>query len=104
MKNNFIVSVDSDDTNSKRYKLLRKNDGETVWADHIHWIEWTENGIVRTHYDEAKIGRSLICDHIGFGVYSWLTTPVTEIISQTDKRIVFKTLNSTYLLVDKSVK
>jgi len=87
---------------TQRYKLMRKEDGHTVWANEIHWIEWNEHGRGRKSHKEPGIGRSLLCDPSMNGLmFVWLTTPIVEIVKQSPKRLLFKTRNSTYLLTDR---
>ena len=70
----------------------------------IDAIKYDDNGIfecIAGH--EPIIGCSLLVGSVTARSYSnqdyWLTTTVTEIIEQTNKHIMFKTLNSTYKLL-----
>ena len=49
---------------------------------------------MKMEQDDPAIGRSIIADGWGGLTYKWMTTPITEIISETK----FKTKNSTYTL------
>ena len=60
----------------------------------VKFIEWDENGKGKSLHDTPAIGRSIVLDLNGPFSYQWMTTQITEIISETE----FKTLNSTYAL------
>ena len=80
------------------YKLVRERDGLTKHSEKVLWIEWDENGVVISKtYAEPAIGRSLLMSPFN-EYFTWLTTPVTEIIQQGESHIVFKTENSNYEL------
>ena len=61
------------------------------------WVEWDENNRFKSEHKKAQEGFSLLIDPYG-GSYSWLTTPVTEIITNTKDLVEFKTKNSHYKL------
>lgn len=52
---------------------------------------------------EPIVGCNLLVGSISARSYGkqdyWLTTQITEIIEETDKHVLFKTLNSTYKLI-----
>ena len=79
------------------YILARHNDGKTLHGVNIGWVEWRENGKFKELHQKPAVGLSLILDPHHWE-YTWLTTPVTEIIEQGDSHIVFKTENSKYEL------
>jgi len=70
----------------------------------VEAIEWTEDGKfkeVKGH--EPIVGCALLVGSVTARSYSdrdyWLTTPITEIVEETDEHILFKTENSTYKLL-----
>lgn len=79
-----------------KYTLIRENDGKTLGADKIGWMEWSSNGTGKALHDEPMVGRSLILNPKI--MYTWLTTTITEIVEQREGYVKFKTLNSTYEL------
>ncbi len=83
--------------NEFNYKLVRENDGLTKQSKEIKWIEFNENGQYKDEYTEIGIGRSLIMSPFN-EFFTWQTTLVTEIITQTEELIRFKTNNSIYEL------
>ena len=91
------VEIPMDIVTTPKYKLVREQDGLTHRASTIKWIEWKENGLYSDSFPDPAIGRSLIADPIKI-TYSWLTTPVTEILEQREDYIKFKTENSVYEL------
>ena len=78
------------------YTLIRENDGKTLYADKIGWMEWSSNGTGKKLHDEPMVGRSLILNPKI--MYTWLTTVITEIVEQREGYVKFKTLNSIYEL------
>jgi hypothetical protein len=61
----------------------------------VKFIEWQEpGGKFKSEHDFPAVGRSIIIDPGPYGTYKWMTTVITEIISDTE----FKTRNSTYLI------
>lgn len=82
--------------------------GTPFYGTDYGFIEWDENDKFKTFHHEPEIKRSVIIDP-QYANYTWLTTPITEIESDTtDKNvrcIAFKTKNSSYKLyieVDES--
>ena len=69
------------------YVLTRLEDNKQITASMIKFMEWNEDGTGKYVHDGPATGRSIMAD-------GWLTTPITEIISETK----FKTKNSTYTL------
>ena len=80
-----------------KYTLGRHNDGKIIYGANIGWVEWNDDGTFKELHQKPKVGLSLILDPHSLA-YTWLTTPVTEIIEQDDTHIVFKTENSKYEL------
>lgn len=76
------------------YVLTRLEDNKQITASTIKFVEWNEDGTGKYVYNDPAIGRSIIADGQVELTYKWLTTPITEIISETK----FKTKNSTYTL------
>lgn len=77
--------------------LERKSDKLIKKSDSIRWIEFNEDKTFKEWYDTIKVGRSLLMSPLN-AFFTWQTTPVTEIISQKENIIEFKTENSTYTL------
>jgi len=80
-------------------KLIRDGDGEGYFGSRIESFD-PKTGDLVGH--EPMIGCCLKVGTATAGMFSsrdwWMTTPITEIISETDKEIRFKTKNSTYTL------
>ena len=79
------------------YKLVREGDGLTLTASTIKWIQWKKNGQYSKSFPNPAVGRSLLFEPNRIN-YTWLTTPVTEIIEQKEGYIKFRTKNSIYEL------
>jgi len=82
------------DLTTDNYVLTRLEDNKQITASVIKFIEWNKDGTGKCTHDEPSIGRSIIADPVNGVVYKWMTTQITEIISETK----FKTKNSTYTL------
>jgi hypothetical protein len=79
------------------WKLVREHDGLTKQSKEIGWIDWNDDGYFKDKHPEIAIGRSLLMSPFN-QCFTWQTTPVIEIISQTEDLIEFKTQNSNYKL------
>ena len=80
------------------YKLVRERDGLIKHSEKVLWIEWDKNGVVISKtYAEPAVGRSLLMSPFN-QYFTWLTTPVTEIVEQGDNHLIFQTENSKYEL------
>jgi len=81
-----------------KYTLKRLDDGLIKQGSRVLYIEYDgKTGEDNKSHEEVKVGCSLILDP---GLhFTWLTTPITEILEQKDKYIKFQTKNSTYELV-----
>ena len=82
------------DFTKDNYILTRLDDEKQIAASVIKFIEWNEDGTGNSVHDEPAVGRSIIADPMIGGNYKWMTTVITEIISEN----TFKTKNSTYKL------
>jgi hypothetical protein len=80
-----------------KWKLVRESDKLTKKSQGVGWIEWDENDKFKEMHENIDIGRSLIMSPFN-KYFTWQTTPVTEILEQTENYIAFKTKNSTYKL------
>jgi hypothetical protein len=80
-----------------KYTLVRYNDNSIKRSEKILWVEWDENGKFSETYGEPAIGLSLLMSPFN-DCFTWLTTPVTEIIEQSDNHLIFQTNNSKYEL------
>ena len=74
--------------------LTRLEDGLEHKCIVIKFIEWNENGTFKEAHDTPAVGRSIIADPGPHGTYRWMTSVITEVISDTK----LKTQNSTYEL------
>jgi hypothetical protein len=83
-----------------KYKLSKPEDNRfgNKFASRVGWIQWKEDDRFKELHDEPAVNRSLILDPQYGPTYTWMTTTVTEILEQTDDKILFKTKNSLYLL------
>jgi len=76
------------------YRLYRENDGLTKVGAEIGFIEWDETGRFKKIHDSPEIGRSIILDPKYSPSYTWMTSAISEIISETRIR----TNNSIYTI------
>ena len=86
-----------------QFVLIRERDGLTRQSNDVIWVEWNEDKTFKEKYEEPAVGRSLMLGPLNM-LYTWLTTPITEILEQKDDYIKFKTLNSTYELLSVKEK
>ncbi len=86
-----------------QYKLVRKEDDIALYALQRWFIGWTESGFGKEAIENIKIGYSCLMGPKNM-FYVWLTTPVTEILEDSEERIHFKTKNSEYLLTKEEVE
>ena len=81
-------------------KLVKSN-GETHSGTQYKFVEWNEQDKFKQFHDEPQIGYSVMINP-QYAEFTWLTTIITEIKSDTtDKNvrcIAFKTKNSSYKL------
>lgn len=82
---------------SPMYRLTRLNDGLVRYGYEVKWVEWDEDSKCTGFSDKISLGSSLMVDP-STREFTWLTTTVTEIISNTKDLIHFKTNNSEYKL------
>jgi len=80
------------------YMLVRAEDGLTLTAKEIKFIEWKEDGTFEKGHDQAAEGRSLILDPQYGRFFTWMTTQIVKITEQNPDSIRFSTKNSNYLL------
>ncbi len=84
---------------------LVKSNGEKHFASQVKFVEWNSDEIgsrAKQLHDEPQTGFSCIMDpQYAYG-YTWLTTGITEIVSDEtskhERKIVFQTKNSDYTL------
>ena len=89
-----VQIIDEDDYN---YRLVRERDGLTKTSIAVKWLEFDEDGKYKADFQDIAVGRSLLMSP--FNIYfTWQTTPVTEILSETENYIRFATENSIYEL------
>lgn len=79
------------------WRLVREWDGLNKKSKAIMWLEWNENGTLKSKHDEPAVGRSLLMSPFNHA-FTWQTTTITELIEVKDDYIKFKTENSTYEL------
>lgn len=82
------------DISKDNYILTRIDDDKQIKASVVQFIEWNEDGTGKSVHNEPAVGRSIIADPMIGGNYRWMTSVITEIISED----TFKTKNSTYKL------
>ena len=80
-----------------KWKLVRERDGLTKQSEKVMWIEFNDDGRFQEKYDEIGLNRSLIMSPFN-DFFTWQTTPVIEIVEQTDEYVKFNTKNSVYTL------
>ena len=85
------------------WKLVRTRDSLIKCSESVGWIEWNTDARFKEKHEEPSIGYSLIMSPLSF-TYTWLTTPIVEIISKTDNLVHFKTQNSEYYLTKEFVE
>ncbi len=90
----------SSETEEPKYTLVRQRDKLVKESSRVMWVEWNEDSTFKDKYDLPDIGRSLLMSPFS-DFYTWLTTPITEIVEQREDYIKFKTENSYYELSKK---
>lgn len=76
------------------YVLTRLDDNKQIPCGVIKFVEWKDDGMYKALHDTPAVGRSIIVDPSPYGTYQWMTSVITEVISENE----FKTKNSTYVL------
>ena len=66
-------------------------------SSNILWIEWDENSKGKATHKKPQIGYSLLMSPFN-EAFTWQTTPIVELIEQSDSFVHFKTENSEYKL------
>jgi len=81
------------------YELIRKRDQLILKGSRVKYVEWNEDGTFKEAHLEPLVGRSVIVNPQYLN-YTWLTTPITEIIEESEEGtyLKFKTENSDYEL------
>jgi len=78
-------------------KLIRERDGA---GQHGALVESFDPETMKVVGNKPTVGQVLRVGTVTAGMFSdqdwWMTTPITEIISETDDEIKFKTKNSIY--------
>jgi hypothetical protein len=84
---------------------LIKSNGEIHYGTQFKFVEWDGEQLgsrAKQLHDEPQLEYSVIIDPQYASQYTWLTTPITAIESDTTtsnlRCIAFKTKNSEYLL------
>ena len=91
------IPVQIIDEGKYNYRLVREIDGLTKTSLAVKWIEFDEEGKYKADFQDIAVGRSLLMSP--FNIYfTWQTTPVTEILSESKNYIRFATENSIYEL------
>ena len=84
-------------------RLIRDRDGEGYSGCLVQAFEVIDGKLGNVVGNEPMVGCCLKVGTMIAGTYSsrdwWLTSPITEIISENDEQIRFKTGNSSYTLV-----
>lgn len=79
-----------------KYKLVRRSDGLTKYANSIIWVLWNDDGTFKEKSDDIIFGSSLVLD-FSMGNYQWMTTSIKTYTKEFNT-ITFDTKNSTYTL------
>ena len=79
------------------WRLVREGDGLNKKSKDIKWLEWNENGTLKSRHDEPAVNRSLLMSPFNHA-FTWQTTTITELIEVQNDYIKFKTENSIYEL------
>ena len=80
---------------------LVKTNGGIHYGTQYKFVEWSGKELgsrAKQLHDEPQIGYSCIIDPQYTDEFTWLTTPITEIITNEKQIIKFKTENSEYTL------
>jgi len=82
-------------------KLRRVSDGAGDEGSSVEAITWNKDGtFLEVVGNKPIVGCSLKVGSVTARTYSeqdwWMTTPITDILEETDTYIKFKTENSTY--------
>ena len=80
-----------------KYKLVRERDGLTKHSFDVCWLEFNEDGTYKATHNDIAINLSLLMSPFTPS-FTWQTTPVIEILEQSDNYIKFVTKNSNYEL------
>lgn len=72
-------------------KITRQED-DLVKEGELKYVEFNEYGRGKALHDVPKVGYALILDPQYAFSYTWMTSVITEVISETE----IKTKNSTY--------
>lgn len=94
IKDNNQQKMTEIDLTKHNFVLTRIKDHKQWCGTVVKFIEWGPEGFGTKIHDEPKVGCSCIVDPTGFGNYTWLTTSIEEIISDSE----FRTQNSIYSL------
>jgi hypothetical protein len=83
-------------------RLVRDRDGEGHYGCCVDAYEVVDGKLGNIVGHEPIVGCCLKVGTITAGMFSardwWMTTQITEIISEDDEKVIFKTANSTYTL------
>ena len=89
-----LIGLMDDELN---WRLVREGDGLNKKSKDIKWLEWNENGTLKSRHDEPAVNRSLLMSPFNHA-FTWQTTTITELIEVQNDYIKFKTENSIYEL------
>jgi hypothetical protein len=80
-----------------KWELKRLDDGLVKTGNKVQYIEWNEvdSSFLNSH-DDIQVGRSLMLEPRM--QFTWLTSPITQIVEQREGYTKFQTQNSTYEL------
>lgn len=91
---NVDIVDDKIDLSKHNFVLIRKDDNKQITGTSVLFIEWKEDGTFKSIHTTPAVGRSIVVDPMNHGNYKWMTSSITEVISDTE----FKTKNSMYSL------
>lgn len=80
------------------YTLIRQSDGITRSFPLIAFVEWTEDGTFKKYHETIQVGYSCLLGPRN-KFFTWMTTPITEILLDSPEKQEFKTESSTYTLL-----
>jgi hypothetical protein len=90
----MVIDDNKIDLAKHNYVLTRKDDNKQITGTSVLFVEWKEDGTFKSLHTTPAVGRSIIVDPMNYANFKWMTSSITEVISETE----FKTQNSTYLL------
>ena len=91
---------DTCDVTNSTYTLIKSN-GEMHRAAQVKFVEWASEELgsrAEKLHESPKVGFSVLLDPQYGHSFTWLTTPVVEIVEMKEEYLKFNTQNSSYEL------